>query len=42
MKAQLKLAESENSKIIFAPDSANGLLVQAMAFYDDKSGSTDP
>lgn len=41
VKAQLKLAESENSKVIFAPDSANGLLVQAMAFYDDKSGSTD-
>merc|ERR1740136_554489 len=36
VKAQLALASSENSKVIFAPDSANSLLVQAMAFYDDK------
>jgi len=41
VKAQLALASSENSKVIFAPDSANSLLVQAMAFYDDKPGQSD-
>jgi len=40
VKAQLALASSENSKVIFAPDSANSLLVQAMAFYDDKPGQS--
>ena len=41
VKAQLALSSSENSKVIFSPDSSNSLFGQAMAFYEDKPSKSD-